>query len=308
MTFCNNIRYARVLSSRLYSTCAYTYQDVLRAYIRQIDQEGLLEPVESDSALPRPPVGAVTDRWLQNLQIPSLQTGSSTAVASVDGPPSFESLNTPTSDTTAKEMVVREDNMKFPPSMKLQRPKPESRAEPLQRYLEISRAVQRAPSPVPALVEPDEKEPYYINTDGSSEEDETDDSSRRSVSPSYGQIITTKSLMAMSQALTVRSQSPSSFRSQSSFIDDGVPRSMASRPRKQLEYGTSPSQPGSFSVPVPNANNSGNNLGSNPRPYPPSLAPDSQGNEIPSDAKWTKISRRLVSPEVLAQDKRRYEA
>jgi hypothetical protein len=38
------------------------------------------------------------------------------------------------------------------------------------------------------------------------------------------------------------------------------------------------------------------------------LAPDSQGNPIPLDAKWTKISRTLVSPEVLDQDKRRYEA
>jgi hypothetical protein len=38
------------------------------------------------------------------------------------------------------------------------------------------------------------------------------------------------------------------------------------------------------------------------------LAPDEKGNEIPPDAKWTKINRRLVSPEVLNQDGRRYEA
>jgi hypothetical protein len=38
------------------------------------------------------------------------------------------------------------------------------------------------------------------------------------------------------------------------------------------------------------------------------LAPDEFGNRIPEDAKWTKISRRLVSPEVLEQDHRRYEA
>jgi hypothetical protein len=38
------------------------------------------------------------------------------------------------------------------------------------------------------------------------------------------------------------------------------------------------------------------------------LAPDKYGNAISADAKWTKISRRLVSPEVLEQDKRRYEA
>ncbi|KAI5860567.1 hypothetical protein GGS23DRAFT_229109 [Durotheca rogersii] len=38
------------------------------------------------------------------------------------------------------------------------------------------------------------------------------------------------------------------------------------------------------------------------------LAPDSQGREIPLDAKWTRIPRRLVSPEVLAGAGVRYEA
>ncbi|KAI0880739.1 uncharacterized protein GGS22DRAFT_79435 [Annulohypoxylon maeteangense] len=38
------------------------------------------------------------------------------------------------------------------------------------------------------------------------------------------------------------------------------------------------------------------------------LAPDSQGREIPLEAKWTRISRRLISPEVLAGAGVRYEA
>ncbi|KAL7625933.1 hypothetical protein AAE478_002702 [Parahypoxylon ruwenzoriense] len=38
------------------------------------------------------------------------------------------------------------------------------------------------------------------------------------------------------------------------------------------------------------------------------LGPDSQGREIPLDAKWTRIPRRLVSPEVLAGAGVRYEA
>lgn len=38
------------------------------------------------------------------------------------------------------------------------------------------------------------------------------------------------------------------------------------------------------------------------------LAPDSQGQPIPKDAKWTKIKRSLVSPEVLRQDDKRFEA
>ncbi|KAI0105625.1 hypothetical protein F4776DRAFT_474084 [Hypoxylon sp. NC0597] len=38
------------------------------------------------------------------------------------------------------------------------------------------------------------------------------------------------------------------------------------------------------------------------------LAPDSQGRDIPLEAKWTRIPRRLVSPEVLAGAGVRYEA
>ncbi|KAI1105694.1 hypothetical protein F4804DRAFT_303714 [Jackrogersella minutella] len=38
------------------------------------------------------------------------------------------------------------------------------------------------------------------------------------------------------------------------------------------------------------------------------LAPDSHGREIPLEAKWTRISRQLVSPEVLASAGVRYEA
>jgi hypothetical protein len=266
-----------------------------------------------DPQLPPPPVGAVTERWLDGVQLKPLQTGSSIA-ASEDGPPSFDSLNTPTSDGSAKEMVIREDNMKFPQSMKKERPKPESRRDGSQRQLDIPRDMpiderrksgsQRAPSPSQKLVPLDKKDEYYLNTDGSSDEDsETDTSSHRSVSPSYGQIITTKNLMAMSQALTIRSTSPSSFRSHGSF--DG---SMGNRPPRQLEYGTSPSQPGAIPIPTANERTSSDRLNTGSLPTPRPLAPDSQGNEIPPDAKWTKINRRLVSPEVLDQDHRRYEA
>ncbi|KAI8626072.1 hypothetical protein F5Y19DRAFT_231570 [Xylariaceae sp. FL1651] len=38
------------------------------------------------------------------------------------------------------------------------------------------------------------------------------------------------------------------------------------------------------------------------------LGPDSQGREIPLEAKWTRIRRTLVSPQVLAQEGLRYEA
>ena len=60
-----------------------------------------------------------TERWVQSIQPP----------ASDDVPPSFDSLHTSTDDSGSKEMVFREENMKFPPEMKLERPKPESRRE-----------------------------------------------------------------------------------------------------------------------------------------------------------------------------------
>lgn len=43
-------------------------------------------------------------------------------------------------------------------------------------------------------------------------------------------------------------------------------------------------------------------------PRPARLAPDSQGCDIPLDAKWTRIRRSLVSPEILAKAGVRYEA
>ncbi|KAF4971808.1 hypothetical protein FSARC_1501, partial [Fusarium sarcochroum] len=48
--------------------------------------------------------------------------------------------------------------------------------------------------------------------------------------------------------------------------------------------------------------------GSSPRSSAPRLAPDRWGNEIPSDAQWTRIKRELVSPEVLERAGVRYEA
>lgn len=99
--------------------------------------------------------------------------------------------------------------------------------------------------------------------------------------------------------------SPIDPRKSSASIDERVPRSMASRPRTTLapessQYGTSPSQYGTS----PSSSRSA--FGSSPRSSV--LAPDSHGNAIPLDAKWTRVKRELISTEVLDQDKRRYEA
>lgn len=84
-----------------------------------------MNEVPTDPKLPPPPVGANTERWLESVE----NAPSAPSVASEGVPPSFESLNTTTDDSGAKEMVIREDNMKFPQSMKLERPKPETRRD-----------------------------------------------------------------------------------------------------------------------------------------------------------------------------------
>jgi len=68
---------------------------------------------------------ANTQHWLDNMH-PS-------PAPSDRGPPTFDSLNTPTDDGSTKEMVVREENMKFPQAMKFERRKPETRHNDLQR-------------------------------------------------------------------------------------------------------------------------------------------------------------------------------
>lgn len=75
-------------------------------------------------------------------------------------------------------------------------------------------------------------------------------------------------------------------------------------------YGSPPSIIPSNSISTPNLMNqqleASGQASSSQRPS--CLAPDSQGMHIPLDAKWTRIRRNLVSPEVLARAGVRYEA
>jgi len=109
--------------------------------------------------------------------------------------------------------------------------------------------------------------------------------------------------------------SPDEVRSHSSFGGEAPPRSIPLRPKSQQlapiapSYGTSPSRSEANPIYSRNATpSSSNGFESSPRPESVRLAPDPYGNHIPSDAKWTRIKRSLVSPEVLDRDGRRYEA
>jgi hypothetical protein len=174
---------------------------------------------------------------------------------------------------------------------------------------------QRRTPAVPRLItssdERDEREVQYFNADGSSDGDsENQISPKRSKSPQMGLVIRTSELVAMSQALQVRPPiSPTtSFRSsQGSFEDHDAVRSMSQR-QKKPEFGSSPGRTGSIPISPSNPRSFSEQFGTSPRPEPMALAPDEHGNAIPPDAKWTKVTRRLISPEVLHQDRRRYEA
>lgn len=92
---CCYIDYLRVL---------LTDQEILRAYIRQIDQNGLL-----DDSVTSPTSAADTEHWLNS--VPQVHSPMSDVL------PSFESLNNHSEDAGAK-MLISEDNMKFPQSLK----------------------------------------------------------------------------------------------------------------------------------------------------------------------------------------------
>lgn len=265
-----------------------------------------MDEVTFDPRIPdHKPDGINPERWLESVH----------TVPSVDGPPSIRSQNTTSDDSTLKEMVQREDNMKFPPSMKFERPKTDSRETESQRQLGIptpvgnrrqSNGSQRSLSPVPKLITTDEKNIVLHRT--TDDDSDHNDATNRSKALSNGQVIRTTDLVLATQALTLRPpESPGhSFRSQASF---GEEDGLRTRPFRQVEFGSSPIRAGVVqesgpSLPMPSTDNNGT---ASPLETI-KLAPDEHGNEIPPDAKWTRINRRLVSPEVLDQDHRRYEA
>ena len=88
----------------------------------------------------------------------------------------------------------------------------------------------------------------------------------------------------------------------------GAEAELSSSANSQLMLGSSPS----YAHSLPHYSSTGPQAappyGTSPGSMPSRLAPDRFGNEIPSEAQWTKIRRTLVSPEVLERAGVRYEA
>ena len=269
-----------------------------------MDQEGLLDNPPSEDIIPPHPADTLVKGQIEPPQPPPPDANIS----------AFPLRQVQREDTGAKEMLAREDNMKFSPSMKFERRKPESRTEGTAQHRAEMAQISKAPPP-------DAKDRHYISTDSTCDEEEDSDCSlQRPKSPSDGEVINTIELIALSQALTLRPPgAPRSFNA-GSFVDSHAGPPMAHRLRA-LENGASPSYPAAMPIPVPNPQRNihlstsplpnvplQDRLSASPRPGTTQLAPDDKGNAIKPDALWTKIDRRLVSPEVLAQDGRRYEA
>lgn len=233
---------------------------------------------------------------------------------------------------------MREENLKFPQSIKGQRSNPESRADgrnegigdapvpsgqPALRPGSLgngdgSRFAPNYGPPMSMVLKPSIPEPVVCTTDVILADDfahenkmrllEAPRSDRRTRRPSDQSDRDYPNSPAQG--------SPISARSSTSFTDANA---MPYRPRSQQLasegslYGTSPRASGGLAIPPkPVSHAPSDRYGNSPRstttPISSSLAPDPQGRDIPRDAKWTKIRRSLISTKVLEEDRLRYEA
>ncbi|TGO87616.1 hypothetical protein BPOR_0214g00020 [Botrytis porri] len=323
------------------------HKDVLIAYIRQMEQDGLL--IENPSAS-TPQTGPRTphkNRW---------DSASSKSSHTQAAPGSFDNtnINLRRNDPGAKELIQREDNIKFPPAMKFQRPKPEFLVDSYSYAgRDISSTAHRQLSPplTPKISTTDldvseTQSRKDINGSKLNSDDNTSSMhqtiSRYPVNSNHNNtsIIQTSDLLLLPCFTTSNPQllppsSPGSWNSNSNsysylneppneHIQSPQLKKMTLRPKHSLDpvQKSSPRTSGvRFDLPDESSKNhkSTPSTGNNPHdstipiPIPTSIlkskiAPDSSGHEIPQDAKWTKVKRSLISPEVLMKDGRRFEA
>lgn len=247
------------------------------------------------------PVSSHTERWVD----------STNSESSRGNPPFFAVVDTGDDFNRSKEIIQREDNMKFPTSMKSQRPRPESRLESGFERKSVPIHRQLSPPLTPKISNIDfAEEKWEKDTSGSESSDIS--SKHQRISSSNSSIIQTSELLPFSATPLILP--PSSPSSHHSYPDESI-QPIALRPKRSSDQRSSPRTSGvRFDLPVRQTSPklSTSVTGTSPRPDSamPSkrLAPDSYGNEISPDAKWTKVKRSLISPEVLNQDGRRYEA
>ncbi|KAJ8068643.1 hypothetical protein OCU04_002345 [Sclerotinia nivalis] len=273
------------------------HKDVLRAYIRQMEQDGLLVG-EPPTPQMRSPVSPHTERWI------NLTHSESSHVQ----PLPFNSIGS--DDSGAKEMIQREDNVeRLKPEPHLDpwfEGQPERQSTPIRRQL--------SPPLTPKMSAAHLTKPEWQEDTSGSESDTS--SIHRHQTKSPPNIIQTSDLSLLPFLATPQllpPPAPSAYHSQSH--PNEATRSMALRPNRssdrasslrtrRVRFDLSDRQP-SPKINTPVTETSPRHDSTIPMAR---LAPDSYGNEIPPDAKWTKVKRSLISSEVLNQDGRRYEA
>lgn len=320
-----------------------------------MEQDGLLvENPSASASAPTPRTSPMTshkERW------DSTHSESS----HTQGPPaSFNNININSgrNDPGAKEMIQREDNIKFPPSIKFQRPKPESLVDSYTypgRYMSPTPHRQLSPPLTPKISTTDldiSESNSKKDIDGSKLNSEDNTSLTHQTTSRYPinannnntSIIQTSDLLLLPCFTTSTPQllppsSPGSWNSNSysySYPNEPLNEHIQSQPKLNTmtlrpKHSSDPVQKSSprtsgvrFDLPddthrsskvhTPAPSNGNNTHDSTiPIPIPTSstnsrIAPDSSGHEIPPDAKWTKVKRSLISPEVLVKDGRRFEA
>ncbi|CAD6440159.1 2791c622-aff8-4e39-aaf0-0d036e68079a [Sclerotinia trifoliorum] len=294
----------RLIAEGFSSDVLRKHKDVLRAYIRQMEQDGLLAREPPTLQIPSP-MSPHPERWINS-------THSKSSHAQ---PLSFDSIGR--DDSGVKEMIQREENVRFPTSMKLERLKPEPHLDTWfegqpERQPSSIRG-QLSPSLTPKisaaqLIKPERQ----LDTSGS----EYDTSSiHRHQTKSPPNIIQTSDLSLFPVIETPQlfpPPSPSTHHLQSH--PNEATRSMALKPSRRSDRATSKRTRRvrfdlSDSQPSPKMNTPVTVTSPRHDSTVPvaRLGPDSNGKEISPGAIWTRVKRSLISLEVLDQDGRRYE-
>lgn len=314
-------------------------KEVLRAYIRELDSNGLL-----DNGSP-PSVRGLLDQR-PHAPYPPYPMDSSAPPPVAITPASYPSHG---DDMSPKEMVGPNlENEKFMPSLKYERRQPEQSPHQHNPYAPYpSQQLQGYQAPPPPV-------PHMSNqSTGLSYEPYSSESDSDSSSNQQWALISTRDLMALDrrQADHLAAQMnglhlqpalmPPNYNASPGTSPNNrylpapqplhpiqIPQAapyppdhqLSSSPQTQALMGLSPryvpplppymSSPTSSQMgmtPPPAYGTSPTPASAMPQRYS-KLAPDSHGQEIPLEAKWTKISRRLVSLEVLDKAGFRYEA
>lgn len=306
------------------------YKSQLRSYIRKLDQDGILNENPNSSRARQPALSLNTSQWLDSIASSSTnypnQPRHIPVSPSTDSAISIKELN----------LASREQNIKFPQSMKDQRLRPRdvhdasSPRDSRQGWNDSSsRALIRVPEPeiisTALILASDFDDEQKANRQPPPSSRRFSDQSDRAAphSPIVGSPTSPRGSVSFGDAYSGNRSGPvhgttlaPSTGSNEGSLYGASPRSSAGT---LPNYGASPRTSTNFYGSSPavssgrngTARDSGIYLGNNGDNKVRGIPADPkypQGRSIPADATWTKVRRNLVSLSILAEDRLRYEA